>query len=86
MDDVAPALPNVVFGTILLVSGLVTITFRRRLYARTVSLQNDLVGQRAGRAIARRQSSFWIGVAGLWGVLLGIAMISYAIVTIAAGR
>ena len=75
----APALPNLIFGLLALSGGIAIVVFRANLYGLTTRGQNRIVGKRVGTAAARRQSPFWIGVAGAWIALMGAAMIGCAV-------
>lgn len=75
----APALPNLVFGTLFLVVGVSAIVHRERIYMAAVRHEKRLFGRGFGELLERLQSPFWVGVAGAGGSLMGVVMISYAL-------
>lgn len=75
----APALPNLIAGMLFVVMGALSIIHRKRIYAATVRGEKRWFGRGIGEFLERLQSPFWIGFAGLLGVLMGAAAIVYAL-------
>jgi hypothetical protein len=75
----APALPNLIFGPLAVLAGVVIVVFRDCLYRATVRGQEQFLGKSGSAALSRLQSAFWVGAAGVGVVLMGVAMISHGI-------
>ena len=75
----APALPNLIYGTICLIVGISVIAWRERIYKATVHGEKRWFGKGIGEFLAHLQSPFWVGVAGAGTVVMGIVAICYAI-------
>ena len=75
----APALPNVIFGFVLVVVGVVTVVRRKRIYKGTVRAEKKWFGRGLGEFLERSQSPIWIGAAGVFAVLLGVSAVTYGV-------
>lgn len=75
----APALPNLIAGLIGLLMGSLILVRRESIYKSTVRREKRWLGQSFSEFLERAQSPFWVGVAGVGGVIMGIVAISYAV-------
>ena len=75
----APVLPNLIIGPIVILAGIAIVRFRTSLYRRTVRDQERMFGKRVNAFVSRFQSAFWVGVMGVWGILLGVMMVGFGV-------
>lgn len=78
-DSPAPALPNLIFGLVALVAGAIVVKLRERIYRATTREEKRFFSRGFGELLGRLQSPFWVGVAGVFGVLMGVVMIGYSV-------
>ncbi|CAN7156718.1 hypothetical protein LJR042_000134 [Microbacterium maritypicum] len=71
-------LPNLIFGLMAVVLGMLTIRYRRRLNDAVYKNQKAMFGQRAAQASAGRQTPFTMGVVGAGIILVGLVMLAFA--------
>lgn len=80
-------LPNLIVGPIAFAAGVLIVIFRRQRRDMTVNAEKTALGEKAGRAVGRLQTSLWVGVAGVVGVFVGVMMIVGGIVVlVSSGR
>lgn len=75
----APALPNLIFGVMVLLIGATVVRRRKQIYEATLRGEKRWFGRGIGKFLERLQSPFCVGAAGATGVLMGVVMISYAV-------
>jgi len=75
-------LPNLIIGLITVSLGALIIRYRRKLNEAVFKAQQSMFGQGIAQASAGRQKPFMMGAVGLFGVLLGLAMLAGAVVGI----
>lgn len=75
----APALPNLVFGIMVMFIGAIVVRRRKQIYEATARGEKRWFGRGVGELLERLQSPFWVGAAGATGVLMGVVMICYAV-------
>lgn len=75
----APALPNLIFGVMVLFIGTTVVWRRKQIYEATLRGEKRWFGRGIGKLFERLQSPFWVGAVGATGVLMGVVMISYAV-------
>lgn len=82
MDTIIPLL---IVGPFVISLGILITIFRHSIYRATASNQRFIVGRRIARQMERRQSPFWVGFVGIFAVLMGLFMITGAVVGLATG-
>ncbi|WP_374168959.1 hypothetical protein ABRP18_000645 [Microbacterium sp. WHRI 7836] len=71
-------LPNLIFGLLAVVLGILIICYRRPLNEAVFKTQRSMFGERIAQASAGRQKPFMMGVVGAWTVLIGLLMLTGA--------
>ena len=67
-------IPLLLVGALAIALGTLVLLNHARLFESITRGQGRMFGRRAGRALSSLQSSFWVGFAGAWGILLGVIM------------
>ncbi|GAB3584009.1 hypothetical protein GCM10027406_29660 [Leifsonia lichenia] len=75
-------LPSLIVGPIAIVIGILVFVFRKPIRDSTVDSEGAALGKRAGERLGRLQTSAWVGVAGLGGVLVGVVMVVGGLATL----
>ena len=75
----APALPNLIVGLVVIVIGVMIVGHRKSLYESILRQQRQFFGQGWSDFARRLQRPFWVGAVGVFGIGMGIVMISYAL-------
>ncbi|NJI58288.1 hypothetical protein HCX50_02465 [Microbacterium oxydans] len=73
IDD-GTIVPNLIFGSVAFVSGVLILVFRRRVNAWVFRSQKVVLGERVARASAGRQRPWMMGVVGVFVALMGAFM------------
>ena len=83
MTEIDPStiLPNLLFGLVLIVAGILVIKFRDRIFRATVGFERATFGK-AGQALANRQSPVGSVIAGCFGIAMGCFAIGLAVTAI----
>jgi len=68
-------LPNLIIGPIAIIVGALVFHFRQKIRDHTVNSEKAALGDRAGDRLGQLQTPFWVGVAGIGGVVVGLVMI-----------
>lgn len=74
-------LPNIIVGTLVVVAGVLIISFRRVLSDAMLKSQQRMLGHRYARASAGRQTPFMMGSVGFGFIVVGALMITVGLVT-----
>jgi len=70
--------PNMIGGLVLVLVGVLIIIYRGPITRASVKGQTSFFGKSVGRAMDRGTSPAWTGVAGVVGILAGVASIIFA--------
>lgn len=74
IDD-GTIVPNLIFGSVAFVSGVLILVFRRRVNAWVFRSQKVVLGERVARASAGRQRPWMMGVVGVFVASMGAFMV-----------
>lgn len=74
-------MPNLIVGVLAVAGGISIVTNRQALFRSTVrNLQ--AVNRGASKAVAKLSSPFWVGAAGVAFIVIGLLMLTGAVVGI----
>lgn len=81
MPDIDPGtiVPNLLFGSLAMVVSLVVVWLRRPFFELTKRRTKEMYPG-ADELISRHSSTFWVGAAGVFGILLGFLMVSAGVI------
>jgi hypothetical protein len=80
--EASTIVPNIVVGCVAILLGLFAFRFRRQIRDLTIWGERRALGDTAADKLAKTQTPFWTGFAGIWVVVLGLTMITYGVVGI----
>lgn len=83
--DPGTAVPNIVFGVVAFLIGAIGYMFRKQIHDRTVAKEREHLPNRVGDALTSNQSPFWVGAAGVGGMVLGTIMFTAGVLTLVLG-
>jgi hypothetical protein len=78
--DPSTIVPNFIVGSIAVAIGTLVVIFRRHIRDYTIRFEKNVVGKNATEELAKLQTPFWVGVAGMGGVGIGLTMLAFATV------
>jgi hypothetical protein len=72
--------PNLVVGVVAIAGGILIIRFRERIRNATVNGERAALGNKAGDALGKLQTAFWVVFAGAGAICIGGIMLTNGIV------
>lgn len=75
-------LPDLIVGPIAIAIGVLVFIFRQTIRDWTVKSESGAVGDRAGDRLGQFQTPFWVGFAGLGGIVVGLTMLVGGVVVL----
>jgi uncharacterized membrane protein len=82
MMDLGNVIPNLIFGSLVLTSGILIIRFRRQVNESVFKRQKRVFGDSAAKMSAGRQTPFMMGTVGCGFVAIGLIMVGFAVARI----
>lgn len=73
--------PDMVIGALLVLGGAVVFLLRGPIHALTTQAEKRVLGgDRAARPLTKHQTPLWVGMVGLSGIALGLAMVVVGVI------
>jgi hypothetical protein len=74
------AMAELIAGLVVLGLGVVIVRFRAPLFKSIVDMNKAAYGKTVGTTMEKKSSPFWVGAAGVGGVVVGLYMVVQGIV------
>ena len=80
--DPGIVIPDLIFGVVALLGGVIVIIFRKRLTDWVISSEKNALGEERGNRLGMLQTPFWSGVTGIGISSVGLIMIGFGVVAL----